>query len=97
MLTLLASWLFDRLPNGRIRYCLLIAASPLLYWMTGPVCIVLFLLLAPSPRQSPWYYLVFPLLALLPILSSHYLPVPADSLWFGVHYHRYPSESPTLL
>ena len=97
MLTLLASWLFDRLPNGRIRYGLLIVIAPLLYWMTGPVCIVLFLLLAPSPRQSPWYYLVFPLLALLPILSSHYLPVPADSLWFGVHYHRYPSESPTLL
>ena len=97
VLTLLASWGFDKLPCGWIRRILLLIAIPLLYWMAGPVCIVFFLLQAPRPQRSPWYYGLFILLAVLPFLLSFNLPVPADKLWFGIHYHRYPTVFPALL
>ena len=95
LLSLLASWAFDHLPCGWTRRILLIIAIPVLYWMAGPVCI-LFLLLQ-APKRLSWYYGLFVLLALLPILLSFYLPVPADKLWFGIHYHRYPTVFPVIL
>jgi hypothetical protein len=95
VLSLLAGWAFDHLPCGWTRRILLIIAIPVLYWMAGPVCILFFLLQA--PKRPSWYYALFVLLALLPILLSFYLPVPADKLWFGIHYHRYPTEIPVLL
>ena len=33
----------------------------------------------------------------MPVVLSHYLPIPADKLWFGIHYYRYPTEVPVLL
>ena len=116
VLTLLASWLFDKLPGGWVRRILLIVAIPVLYWIVGPVCLLFFLLQTPlltshpsshpspltsshpSPLTSHYlYYGVFVLLALMVILLSHGLPVPAGSLWSGIHYHRYPTEFPTLI
>ena len=83
--------------GGWTRPILLIIAVPLLYWIAGPVCILFFLLQAPRPKRFPWYYGLFILLALLPVLLSFYLPIPADKLWFGIHYHRYPTVFPVLL
>ncbi|MBO4849539.1 MAG: hypothetical protein J5529_01410 [Prevotella sp.] len=97
LLTLHASWLFSKLPKGRVQRVLLVAAIPILYWMVGPVCIVFFFLQALRPQRSAWYCGVFVLLAAMPILLSYYLPVPADKLWYGIHYHRYPTEIPVLL
>lgn len=97
LLTLLTSWLFDKLSDGWIRRILLFAAVPLLYWMAGPVCVVFFLLHAPNPKRSAWYYGVFVLLALIIIASSYYLPVPAGSPWYGIHYYRYPTVIPVML
>ena len=97
VLTLLASWGFDKLRCGWTRRILLIIAIPVLYWMVGPVCIVFFLLQAPRPQRSPWYYGLFILLAVLPFLLSFYLPVSADKLWSSIHYHRYPTVFPALL
>ena len=51
LLTLLASWAFDRLPNGWTKRILLIAAVPLLYWMVGPVYVAFFLLQA---MEADW-------------------------------------------
>ena len=42
LLTLLASWGFDKMPNGWLRRILLFIAIPILYWMAGPVCVVFF-------------------------------------------------------
>ena len=97
LLTLLTSWLFDKLSDGWIKRILLFAAVPLLYWMAGPVCVVFFLLHAPNPKRSAWYYGVFVLLAIMLVILAFYLPVPANSLWFGIHYYRYPTEIPVLL
>ena len=108
LLTLLASWAFDSLPRrGWMRYVLLIAAIPVLYWMVGPICLVFFLLQAAgikgkneTPRvkgDTVRYCAVFVLLVNMPILLSYHLPVPFRSLCFGIHYHRYPTEIPVLL
>ncbi|MBO4820488.1 MAG: hypothetical protein J5548_03375 [Prevotella sp.] len=106
LLTLLASWSFDRLPSGWVRRISLIAAIPILYWMVGPVCVLFFLLQAPwfkgkqrsaSPLTSLWYFGVFVLLAVMLFILASYIPVPAEKLWFGIHYHRYPTVFPTLL
>ena len=55
LLTLLASWGFDKMTRGWIRRALLLIVIPVLYWMVGPVCVVFFLLQAPAPqrRQAP--------------------------------------------
>ena len=97
LLTLLAACLFSHLSDGWIRRILLIAAIPVLYWMVGPICVVCFLLLSPHPRRSVWYYGVFVLLAIMLVILAFYLPVPANNLWFGIHYYRYPTEIPVLL
>ncbi len=97
IITLLFSWAFDKLADGWLRRCLLVAAVPVLYWMVGPVCLLFFLLQAPSPKRSAWYYGVFVLLALMTFLLSYFLPVPPRSLYTGIHYHRYPTVVPIFL
>jgi hypothetical protein len=44
-----------------------------------------------------WYCGVFLLLVIMPFILSYCVPVPASNLWFGIHYHRYPTEVPVLL
>ena len=104
LLTLLTTWIFDKLSGGWLKRVLLIAAIPVLYWMVGPVCVVFFLLQAPlkktgnpQSKSSAWYYGVFVLLAIMIVILSYYLPVRAGSVWYGIHYHRYPTEIPVLL
>ena len=103
LLTLLASWGFEKIPNGWMRRILLIVVIPILYWISGPVCVVFFLLQIPlfkgtcNSRTYAWYFGVFVLLAFMLIVLSHYIPVPASRLWFGIHYHRNPAVFPSLL
>ena len=97
LLTLLASWVYDKLADGWIRRILLIVAIPVLYWMVGPICVVFFLLQAPHPKRSVWYYGVFVLLAIMLAVLASYVPVPADRLWTGIHYYRYQTVVPILL
>ena len=113
LLTLLAVWIFDKLPSGWVRRILLIVAVPVLYWMVGPVCLVAFLVESVGVNRLnginggngkkgmreavAWCCAAFVLLAILPFLLSFYLSVPSGSLWFGVHYHRYPAEISGLL
>ena len=97
LLTLLVSWFFDKLTSGWMRRILLVVAIPVLYWIVGPVCVVFFLLQAPHPKHSPWYYGIFALLAIMLFVLSYYIPVPADKLWTGIHYYRYPTELPVSL
>ena len=96
LITLLASWGFDK-TSGRLRDILLVVAIPVLYWIAGPICIIFFLLQALRFKSQKWYYGVFVLLAIMIVILAYYIPVPASSLWFGIHYHRYPTEFPTLL
>ena len=101
LLTLLAAWGFDKLSDGWLRRMMLIAAVPVLYWMVGPVCVVFFLLKAIGQngnfRATAWYLGALVLLAVMLVTLSYYVPVPADKLWTGVHYHRYSTVFPALL
>ena len=63
LLTLFIAWVIVKVTHGWLRYILLIAAIPILYFLAGPVCV----------------------------------PLPIDSLWSGIHYHRYPTVFPWLL
>ncbi len=108
-LTLLASWIFDHVPRGWTRRILLFVAIPVLYWIVGPVCVLFFLLQAPrlplaaskkegtQPVESVWYYGAFVILVLMVVVLSFHLPVPAERLWYGIHYHRYPTQIPWLM
>ena len=94
LLTLLAAWAFDKIPSGWMRYILLLIAVPAVYWMVGPVCVVFFLLQAQREGKAIAFLAV---LALMPIILACFLPVHTGSLWYGIHYHRYPTEIPVLL
>ena len=96
LITLLASWGFDKL-SGKLRNVLFVVAVPMLYWVAGPICIVFFLLQSLRFKSQKWYYGVFVLLVIMLVILAYYIPVPASSLWFGIHYHRYPTQFPTLL
>ena len=104
LLTLLAAWGFEHLPRGWVRRVLLMAAIPILYWIAGPVCVIFFLVEAigsngadGSKAMQLWGYGACLILVVMPFLLSYYLPVPADRLWLGIHYHRYPTEIPVIL
>lgn len=97
LLTLVASWIFDKLKSGKLRTLLLIVAVPLLYWLVGPVCLLLFVLQAPNPKLSAKYYGVFALFVVMLIVLTHFIPTQPGSLWRGIHYHRYPTEFPSML
>ena len=96
LLTLLAVWGVS-MTSGLLRRVLLVAAVPVLYWMAGPVCLLFFLLFAPCGNHSMWYYGLFVFLALIPVIASHYVLVRPGSLWYGIHYYRYPEEVPVML
>jgi len=102
LLTLLASWVFDKLTSDDKFFTLsssifILFAVPMLYWMVGPVSLLFFLLQVLRPKCSAWYYAVFALFALILVILSFYIPVPAGNLWFGIHYYRYPTVIPILL
>ena len=96
LLTLLTSWVFDKL-SGKLRDVLLVVAIPVLYWVAGPISVLFLLLQALHFKSHKLYYGVFVLFAIMLVVLAYYLPVPASSLWFGIHYHRYPTVFPTLL
>lgn len=97
LMTLLVAWACCKVPEGWVRRIIHVVAAPLLYWAVGPVCVLFFLLQAPNPKKNAWYYGLFVLLAIMIVISASCLPVPASNLWFGVHYHRYPTEIPSWL
>ena len=106
LITLLFSWLFCKLAEGKLRIILLFVVVPVLYWISGPVSVLFLFLQSPTSSDSParggklslWYFVgALLLFAFMLIILAHYIPVPASKLWFGIHYHRYPTEVPTML
>ena len=96
LITLLVSWGFDKL-SGTLRNVLLFVAIPVLYWVVGPISILFFLLQGLRMKTQKWYYGVFVLWAVMLVVLAFCVPVQTESLWYGIHYHRYPMEFPTML
>ena len=110
LLTLLASWLGSWSFGGwgkALRLILLFAAIPILYWIVGPICVLFFLLQVLNPissasSQSSKFkvqssIVAFVLLTIMLFILASHIPVQPRSLWFGIHYHRYPTVIPVLL
>lgn len=97
LLTLAASWLFDKIHGGWLRSLLFFAAVPVLYWIAGPVCLLFFLIQILRPGFPKYCYAAFLFLVAMIVLLMHFIPVPADKLWYGIHYYRYPMEIPVML
>ena len=89
-------WLFlldeNALPGG------VWAVLLTLLWITGTIPIVQYL---KRKKVSCRTVSMLPLILTIPVLywlaGPVCLPIPADSLWHGVHYYRYPSAFPWLL
>ena len=96
LITLLVSWGFDKL-SGALRNVLLFVAIPVLYWVVGPISILFFLLQGLRMKSQKWYYGVFVLWTVMLVVLAFYVPVQTESLWYGIHYLRYPMQFPTLL
>ena len=96
LITLLFSWGFDKL-SGTLRNVLLVVAIPVLYWVVGPISMLFLLLQALRMKTQKWYYGVFALWAIMLVVLAFRVPVQTESLWYGIHYHRYPMQFPTML
>jgi len=51
----------------------------------------------PNWPNLAWCCGALVLLLAMPIILASSIPVPPEKLWFGIHYHRYPTEIPVLL
>ena len=76
-----------------IRWAVLAVAMPLLYWLIGPLCILMPLLMAPVPMMTVGVVYTIALV----LGSAWVLPFPLLRLVFGVGYYRFPATLPYLL
>ena len=81
------AWGYERRMLLRRLFVMLVAV-PLAYWLTGPMVLLLAVVLMPV---SVVYALA------LMLLSAHYLPFPMLRVMLGVSYYRIPATLPYLL
>lgn len=80
-------WGYERRMLLRRLFVMLVVV-PLAYWLTGPMVLLLAVVLMPV---SVVYALA------LMLLSAHYLPFPMQRVMLGVSYYRIPATLPYLL
>lgn len=81
------AWGYERRMLLRRLFVMLVVV-PLAYWLTGPMVLLLAVVLMPV---SVVYALA------LMLLSAHYLPFPMHRVMLGVSYYRIPATLPYLL
>ena len=81
------AWGYERRMLLRRLFVMLVVV-PLAYWLTGPMVLLLAVVLMPV---SVVYALA------LMLLSAHYLPFPMQRVMLGVGYYRVPATLPYLL
>ena len=81
------AWGYERRMLLRRLFVMLVVV-PLAYWLTGPMVLLLAVVLMPV---SVVYALA------LMLLSAHYLPFPLARVMLGVGYYRVPATLPYLL
>ena len=97
VLTLSASLAIDKMADGWTRRILTAMLIPFLFWIAGPVSIVFCILQIRRANHFIWNIATMLLFVLMPLALAHCLPVLDGSLWRGIHYHRYPTVTPTML
>ena len=76
-----------------VRLALVLVTIPLLYWLIGPMVLLVAVLMMPWAVAVP--ALVYALALIL--LSAHYLPFPMLRVVLGISYYRIPETMPYLL
>ena len=97
VLTLSASLAIDKMADGWTRRILTAMLIPFLFWIAGPVSIVFCILQIRRANHFIWNIATMLLFVLMPLVLAHCLLVLDGSLWRGIHYHRYPTVTPTML
>ena len=91
ILALVAVWLYPK--HKYVRWACLVVLVPLLYWLIGPMVLLVAACLMPWPLA-----IVGVLYALACIfLSAHLLPFPIERLMVGIGYYRFPVTLPYVL
>ena len=90
----LAWRLVQRVRLGKlVRLALVLVTIPLLYWLIGPMVLLVAVLMMPWAVAVP--ALVYALALIL--LSAHYLPFPMLRVVLGISYYRIPETMPYML
>ena len=76
-----------------VRLALVLVTIPLLYWLIGPMVLLVAVLMMPWAVAVP--ALVYALALIL--LSAHYLPFPMLRVVLGISYYRIPETMPYML
>ena len=74
--------------NRYVRWGVVIVAVPLLYWLIGPMVLLVAVWMQPLS-------VVYALTIML--LSAHYLPFPMQRVMLGISYYRVPITMPYML
>ncbi len=76
-----------------VRLAIVLVTIPLLYWLIGPMVLLVAVLMMPWAVAVPT--LVYALALIL--LSAHYLPFPMLRVVLGISYYRIPETMPYML
>ena len=76
-----------------VKWVVAIVLIPVLYWLIGPLVLLVAVLMVPWTVAVP---AVIYALALM-LLSAHYLPFPMIRVVLGISYYRFPESIPYLL
>ena len=76
-----------------VRLAIVLVTIPLLYWLIGPMVLLVAVLMMPWAVAVP--ALVYALALIL--LSAHYLPFPMLRVVLGISYYRIPETMPYML
>ena len=91
LLALSAIWAYPK--HRYARWAFLIVGIPVLYWMTGPMVLLVAACMVPLPLAAVG--LVYGLACIL--LTAHIVPFPLDQLLLGLSYYRFPMMLPYML
>ena len=77
----------------RLRLITLIVLIPLLYWLIGPMALLVALLILPWTVAAGAFIYALALM----LVSAHFLPFPMTRVMLGISYYRFPETLPYLL
>ena len=103
-LALLACWGIKALARSRWAMAVVVLAMPLLYWLIGPMALLVALYMAvvlPLSKEHRFFNLGAGLLALALVVAtmvacSHCLPYPPERMFYGLSYYRVPMVLPVF-
>ena len=76
-----------------VRLALALVTIPLLYWLIGPMVLLVAVLMMPWAVAVPAFIYALTLI----LLSAHYLPFPMLRVVLGISYYRIPETMPYML